>query len=364
MANMRTTVILKTDIVDSTLRTAVQSQAEMGLQRKQHKQFILETAAKNRGSIFQEEGDSYWIEFPSVTTAVLAALEMHQTLRAMQIGKGEKQRLAIRAVIAVGDILYQGSDTIGTTMSLTARIEKITPPDEIYLSHAAWLVLNKAEVQTEYVSEFNLKGFSEPEKVYRILQKHRTRVLTDHYIVYTDANRFSLFMKTAGIEEVESFLLDCDDLINEICDKHGGIIRRVDGDEYFITFTGGGQAINAIEELCHAWKRIVERYNLGICIGIHKGNLNVIRSFVYGDDINTAIYLTAFAKQYQLSKTEIYVITSRKVRNEFQGIEWEDKFRALDPNLIVEEVDGTITHEHDPFEFIYSDLSSDKRSTH
>jgi len=80
MANMRTTVILKTDIVDSTPRTAGQTQSEMGLQRKQHKRFISEIASKNQGSIFQEEGDAYWIEFPSVTNAVLAAIEMHQSL--------------------------------------------------------------------------------------------------------------------------------------------------------------------------------------------------------------------------------------------------------------------------------------------
>ena len=144
MPNLRTTVILKTDIVDSTPRVAGQTQSEIGLQRKQHKRFITDIAIKNHGSILQEEGDGYWIEFPSVTTAVLTAIEMHQNLRSMQIGKGEKQRLAIRVVITVGDILHQGNDTIGTTLSLTARIEKVTPPDEIYLSHAAWLVLNKA----------------------------------------------------------------------------------------------------------------------------------------------------------------------------------------------------------------------------
>jgi len=46
MAIYRTTVILKTDIVDSTPRLAEQTQAEMSLQRRQHKQFISETAAK------------------------------------------------------------------------------------------------------------------------------------------------------------------------------------------------------------------------------------------------------------------------------------------------------------------------------
>jgi len=355
MANLRTTVILKTDIVDSTPRLAGQTQSEMGLQRKQHKRLVTDTATKNLGSILQEEGDGYLFEFPSVTTAVLAAIEMHQNLRSTQAGKGEKQRLAIRAIITVGDILHQERDTIGTTLSLTARIEKVTPPDEIYLSHAAWLVLNKAEVQTDYVSEFNLKGFNEPEKLYRVLQKHRTRVLTDHYIVYTDANKFEHFVKSASIQGVENFLLDCDDLINEICDKHGGIIRQVNGDEYFFTFTDANQTIIAVEELCHSWKRIVERYKLGISIGVHKGNLRVIRSFVYGDDIRTTEYLTELGKHYHPGKDKIRVITSRKVKNEFQGTEWEDKFQELDPSRIVEEVHKIIVREHGAFQFIFDD---------
>ena len=355
MANLRTTVIMKTDVVDSTPRVARQTQAEMGLERKQHKKFIADIAMKNFGTIFQEEGDAYWIEFPSVTTAVLAAIEMHQSLRSIQTGKVEKQRLAIRAAITVGDILHEERDTIGTTMSLTARIEKVTPPDEIYLSHAAWLVLNKAEVQTEYVSEFNLKGFNEPEKVYRVLQKHRTRVLTDHYIVYTDANKFEHFVKSATIQGVENFLLDCDDLINKICDKHGGIVRQVNGDEYFFTFTDANQTIIAVEELCHSWKRIVERYKLGISIGVHKGNLKVIRSFVYGDDIRTTAYLTELGKLYHPGQDEIRVVTSRKVNNEFQGTEWEDKFQELDPGRFVEAVHKMIVREHGAFEFIFDD---------
>lgn len=231
MANVRTTVVMKTDIVDSTPRTAAQTQSEMGLGRKQHKQFIADIAVKNLGSIFQEEGDAYWIEFPSVTTSVLAAIEMHQNLRSMQAGKGEKQRLAMRATITVGDILHEGSDSIGTTMSLTARIEKVTPPDEIYLSQAAWLILNKAEVQTSFVSEFNFKGFDEPEKVYKVEHAYRTRVLTSQYIVYMDVRGWQSYTDSKTIEDVERFLLDYDDLINEICDLYGGVIRNKFGDE-------------------------------------------------------------------------------------------------------------------------------------
>lgn len=355
MADMRTTVILKTDIVDSTPRTAGQTQSEMGLQRKQHKQFISDVAVKNHGSIFQEEGDAFLIEFPSVTTAVLAAVEMHQNLRSMQVGKGEKQRLAIRVVIAVGDILHQGNETIGTTMSLTARIEKVTPPDEIYLSHAAWLILNKAEVQTEYVNEFNLKGFSEPQKIYRVLQKHRTRVLTDQFIVFTDVKRFTSFIKSASIEEVEGLLFDCNDLINETCDRHGGIIRQVSGDQYFLTFVDPTQTILAIEELCHSWRKIVERYQLGISIGVHKGSLNVFRSFAYGDDIHTTVFLTRLEKLYFPNKDEIHALLSKKVVEEFQATSWERKFQELDPKKVNEELYKLIVHEHGAFELLLND---------
>jgi class 3 adenylate cyclase len=67
----------------------------------------------------------------------------------------------------VGDILHQGNDAMGMTMNLTARIEKVTPPDETYLSYAAWLTLNKADVQTSYVDEFNFKGSAKPKKYIR-----------------------------------------------------------------------------------------------------------------------------------------------------------------------------------------------------
>jgi len=43
---------------------------------------------------------------------------------------------------------------------LAARIEAITPLDEIYLSVGAWLAVNKGEVRTALVDSFTFKGFS------------------------------------------------------------------------------------------------------------------------------------------------------------------------------------------------------------
>ena len=352
MANLRTTVVLKTDIVDSTPRLAGQTQTEMGLQRKQHRQFITESAARQHGAIFQEEGDAFWIEFPSVTDAVLASIEMQQNLRTMQAGRGENQRLAIRAVVTLGDILHQESDTMGMTMSLTARIEKITPPDGIYLSHAAWLVLNKAEVQTSFVGEFNLKGFSEPEKVYKVNQKSGIRVLTDHCIVFADAKGFSRFFSTHANEEVERFLLEYDDLMNEVCARHGGVVRQVMGDMYFLTFEVANQTIAAVRMLCQKWNRINEHYNIGIAIGVHKGNLHVFRSYVFGNDINTTEYLSALGRFYRTDRDQIFAIISGRVKDE-TNISFDDiKFQELDAETLTQEDYKAVVREHRAFRFM------------
>jgi len=353
MANYRTTIILKTDIVDSTLLLADQTQVEMGLHRRQHKQFIAETASSHRGSVFDEEGDSYWIEFPSVTDATLAAVEMFQNLREIQAGKGEKQRLAIRAVITAGDILYQDNDTMGMAMSLTARLEKMTPPDEIYLSHAAWLLLNKAEVQTTFVDEFNFKGISEPERIYKVEHKHRARVLTDQFIVFTDMRGWSRYIITGSIEEVEAVLFDYDDLINDLCAKHNGVIRNKAGDQYFLTFSDMENFFGAIYDLCKSWQRIIDRYRLGLSLAAHKGDLNIIRSYLYSNDIHTTVFLERLNSLVNSNRESISVAVTGRVKECAKGTPWEGKFKDLDTSQITDERLLSTAKEYGAFWFLF-----------
>jgi len=355
MANYRTTVILKTDIVDSTHRLAKLTQSEMGSQRKQHRDFIADIAMSYRGSVFDQEGDSYWVEFPSVTDAVLAAIEMHQSLRAMQAGKGEQQRLAIRAMITIGDILRQEVDNIGMAMSLTARIESITPPDEIYLSHAAWLVLNKAEVQTSFVSEFNFKGFKDAEKIYKVDQKHRVRVLKNQFIVITDIRGWTEYARSQEIETVEHFLTTYDDIINEICNKHGGIIRNASGDLYFLTFTENTKLFNALEDLAKSGELISENYHLGLSIAAHKGDINIIRSYLFSNDIHVTAFLERLNGLSSPAKNSISVVVSGKVREGAIGTKWESQLRVFDKRKIKDEKTKSLINEQGAYSFFPGD---------
>src|SRR6266542_3568897 len=278
MTKLRTTVIMKTDIVESTPMIAELSESELTTLVDRQQRFISEAVGRNEGRIIRAEGDSFWIALPSVTAAVLAAIDLHQNLSIMQAGQGEKNRLAIRVVIAVGDILHEADDIHGHAMSLTARIEKITPADEIYLSHAAWLILPKAEVPTSFVDEFTLKGIQEPERIYRVEQKRRTRSIVDQFIVFTDIRGWTSYTKSKMIDDVESLLLVYDDIMNEICDAHGGVIRNTQGDRYFLTFPESHQTLAAVATLCRRWNGIIERYGLGLSVGIHRGDVNILRS--------------------------------------------------------------------------------------
>jgi len=216
------------------------------------------------------------------------------------------------------------------TMSLTARLEKFTPPEEIYLSHAAWLMLNKAEVQTSFVNEFKVKGFAESEKVYRVDQKHRVRRLENQFIVFSDIRGWTVFTKSKSVEEVEEILIYYDDLMNHICDSHGGAIRNIGGDQYFLTFSEAEPLFAAIHELCELWKEMRKLHGLGLSVAIHKGDLNVIRSYLFSNDIHVTQFLERLNPDSYPDKGTISVIVTESIKNSATGTQWEHQFQQTD----------------------------------
>lgn len=236
MATIQSTVIVKTDIRWFTAKVETLPELELSYFLNQHKTFVSEVVAKNRGTIIKGEGDAFWIIFPSVNAAISAAVDMQQELRLAQMGKGDDERLAIRVVIGLGDVLHQDGDIFGDNVNLVARIESITPPDEIYLSQAAWLALNKAEVPTSFVNEFVLKGIKEPVLVYKIDRQQKTRLLKNRIIVFIDLSGIARFWGAHPLDDSENLLIYLDDIIKNVCEKNGGIVHFIMGDSYFLSF--------------------------------------------------------------------------------------------------------------------------------
>lgn len=338
MVNLRSTVVLKTDICDFTKQVKDLTESNLRELLNQHKSLISQIIVKHEGSLIKGEGDSFWIIFPSVTAAALAGIEIQQELRASQSGKSEGERLKIRVAITLGDVLHQERDIFGDSVNLTARIESITPPDEIYLSQAAWLGLNKAEVQTSFVNDFSLKGMSELEKIYRVEQKHQTRIVSNQIIVITDLKGFNSYHDNNSIERVEALLIHLDALEKAICQEYGGTIRFLIGDAYLLTFTNAELSLAASDKLCQQWQDFIDtnKIECGLAIGMTKRDLNIFYSCIYGKDINIAGLLERVGRLTCPSLQQSSLIVDERIYQEVQGTQWENKLQRIERKLFLE----------------------------
>lgn len=290
MVALRSTVVMKTDIYNYTPRTRQLSDDELSSLLTQHKNLIGEIATHNDGAIVKGEGDAFWLVFPSVTAAALAAVTIQQELRSLQTGESDEQRLSIRVTIGLGDVLHQDNDIFGDVVNLTARISGVTPRDEIYLSQAAWLALNKAEIQTAFVNDFTLKGYSESVRVYRIEQRHRTRIIRDQYIVFVDVGGFSAYYETHPVPDSETLLLFLDEIVKTACEQHNGVVRQIMGDAQIISFGQVENVLPAVNNIRIKWHGYTAQngVNCRLRVGVHFGDLNIFRSHLYGHSVNTA----------------------------------------------------------------------------
>jgi class 3 adenylate cyclase len=331
MNPLRTTVIMKTDISGSTSRFQGLLAADLQTLLTEHRALLTRHAEEHGGRIIKAAGDGHWLDFPSVTAAAKAAIAMQETLPLTQLGRGD-ERIAIRIVIALGDIAVQDGDFVGEAFALATRIEAVTPPDEIYLAAAARLALTSAaEIQTALVESFVFKGFADATPIYRIQQRHRTRTIADTYILYLDLNGFGKITDAdSGCTTIERLLDALDTVTHETALEFDGTIRFNLGDSYCITFADAGQAIAGAERLSRSWAaKHQELLGCAISIGLHRGAIYTFRSFLYGRDVWIASRLQeASAKLLESGENGIFITGS--VRDALFGTPWHNRLHSVE----------------------------------
>jgi class 3 adenylate cyclase len=338
MTTLRTTAIMKTDIRGSTVRFRQLPEVDLDALLTEHRAFVARVAAAHDGRIVKPEGDGFWLVFPSVTAAALAARTMQEELRLARVGKGD-ERLAMRIVLTLGDVLHQEGALVGDTVVLAARIEDITPPDEIYLSAAAWLAVNQAEIRTVFVDAFVLKGFPEPVPVYRVEQTHRSRVIAGQYIVITNLRGYTLLVAKSPMAAMERILNRLFELHDRVCRAYRGTNRFEAGDLYCLTFPDPGLAMAAMEHLKEEWDVFERGQGLGcpINIVVHKGELYAFRSFLYGNDLNIVVWVERAARlprrdgsQGTWSETgDTGIFVTGQVRRALEGTPWDERLQPV-----------------------------------
>ena len=329
MSPLRTAVLMKTDISGSTAIFRSMLAADLQALLNEHRAVLECHAAEQGGRIVKQAGDGYWLEFPSVTGAARSAIAMQDALRFTQLNKGD-DRLSMRVVIGLGDVSVQEGDFVGNTLALIARIEEITPPDAIYLTVAARFAITSAEIQTALVNSFILKGFVEPMLVYRLEQRHRTRIISDVYILISDLRRFKRFIEDSPVTAIEHVLDSLDELIIGVAREFGGTIRFNAGDAYCVTFPEAVQAMAAAERLSQQWKASnhEECTSCPINIAVNRGNINAFRSFFYGNAIDTAMHVEE-ASHEVLANGEGGVFVTGAVRDDLSRSQWHNRLQDV-----------------------------------
>lgn len=177
MSRTENLTIMFTDMVGFTERTSRQSRAQNKSMLQQHDSLLLPVVAQFGGRRIKSIGDSLLVTFHSPTDAVRCGMALHDKLAEFNEGRPFAEQMHIRVAINVGEVRVEGKDIFGEPVNVAARVESVTPSDQIYFTEAVYLAMNKAEVPCELVGIEKLKGIPEPVKLFRVPSHHINRLV-------------------------------------------------------------------------------------------------------------------------------------------------------------------------------------------
>lgn len=171
--------IIMTDIVGFTEATASQSRSAIDVLLATHNRILLPIVRRYSGRHIKSIGDALLLAFRSPTDAMLCAMAMQDALYEYNRGTLKDKQIHIRIGASLGEVRVTRNDIFGEPVNLTSRVTGVTPADEIYLSEALYMAMNKAEVPSQEVGWKELKGISQPVRVYNIPRFAVPRLVAD-----------------------------------------------------------------------------------------------------------------------------------------------------------------------------------------
>ncbi len=183
--------IILTDIVGYTEATSRLSRKEQKEMLNLHNQLLFPIIRNFGGKVVKTIGDALLLIFRSPTDAMLCSMAMQDALYDFNRKSQHVQKLHIRIAASLGEVRVANKDIFGEPVNLTSRIESITPADEIYLSDAIYMAMNKAEVPCIEVGLKQLKGIAEPVRIWQIPRFSHSRLIPEEVMDNEDIGELS-----------------------------------------------------------------------------------------------------------------------------------------------------------------------------
>ncbi|WPB81579.1 adenylate/guanylate cyclase domain-containing protein [Archangium violaceum] len=160
--------IVFTDIQGFTERTSRQTLEQNQRLLKVHHDLLTPVFKAFGGRIIKSIGDAFLVTFESPTQAVLGGMAIQDRLWQYNRSVLEAERLDVRVAINVGEVRVESNDVFGEPVNIASRVESIAEAGEVFFTEAVYLAMNKAEVPSQEVGAFELKGIPGKIRVFRV----------------------------------------------------------------------------------------------------------------------------------------------------------------------------------------------------
>jgi adenylate cyclase len=125
--------------------------------------------ASHRGRIFNTAGDSVVADFASAVDAVQCAVAVQDAIVTENAGRAADEPMQFRIGVHVGDVIVEGSNLIGDSVNIAARLEALADPGSIYVSAPARNHIgNKLPLGFDDLGDQQVKNIPQAIRVYRV----------------------------------------------------------------------------------------------------------------------------------------------------------------------------------------------------
>jgi TolB-like protein/class 3 adenylate cyclase len=157
--------IMFTDIAGYT--AIMQKDEEVAIRlRTRHREVFENNHKRFTGEIIQYYGDGTLSVFNSAIEAVKCAIEIQKALTSVE------PMVPLRIGIHLGDIVYTGTEVIGDSVNISARVQSMGIPGSILISNKLNDELkNHQSIETVSLGKFEFKNVQHPMEVFAVSNK-------------------------------------------------------------------------------------------------------------------------------------------------------------------------------------------------
>lgn|GEM_PF-2682978 len=166
--------IMFIDVQGFTKRTANQTRENTQLFIEEINSFVKQHLEKWQGTLVKTMGDGFLASFLSPTNAAGCGIEMQKKLKARNANVLNPDNfIRFRIGINTGEVgIAENGDLFGDPVNIAARIEGFAEPNEVFISEATFLAMNRTEFGTVDLGPQMFKNATREIRVYKILPEN------------------------------------------------------------------------------------------------------------------------------------------------------------------------------------------------